>query len=563
MIRFARSLRRRPTFLAIASVTLTVAAIVTALLVFLPRPVRNPDAFVTACGVHFCIDDVATTFVGANAPELALASVGPNGAVSVDEEGIERQLADLAALGVDLVRVRAFTHAPDGAFPESGVVVEEALSGFDVLLRAAREQGIRVIPVLADADAEDGVAAVLGWSGLLDADGTAFFDGVECPGCDADYLFAVEALLERVNPETGIAYRADPTILAWDLVDAPSVPAAGAGDPTASGAELRDWIHRVVSRIRAIDSEHLITVGTDGGSAGAAANAAPFVEACANRYVDFCTAQFFPTDASPAVEPQVAGELVESYIATAHDLVGKPFFLGAFNAHANVRAAYWRAVYRALEAREADASAFWAYQPAGPRGTYGVLPGDAELDLVRAHRQALDAVGDGDAIEAGGRPRPTTSPSAPPAATPTPIPTPTPTPSPTPTPTPVPGPDASAAPAPAPPADGGSATGGCLVVARVEDWGSGFNANLTVTNRSAAPISGWELTFGLSDGQRVQKSWGAAVEQSGSTATASAENWNASIAAGGSVSFGLNATSQGDSSAPSGFALNGTACDVG
>lgn len=562
MTRFVRTLRRVPTIFAVAGAAVAVAVTATAFVVFQPAS-GNPDAFVEACGVHFCVDEEPVVFVGANVPDLALAPAGSSGADVVDEAGIERRLDDLAGLGVDLVRVRAASHGDGGAFPEPGVFVDDAVSAFDVVLASARERGIRVVAVLEDAAAADGAPAVLGWEGGAAgaADGAdaadeagafdpAFFDAASCSGCDTEYLFAAESILEHVNPRTGLAYRDDPTILGWDLVSASPTPAGAQVD----GAALREWTHRVVPRLRALDSRHLLTLGFAGDAADAGVS---YLEACANRYVDFCSAQLFPTEQTPVQTPAEAGGIVTSYVATAHDVVGKPFLLGAFNAHANVRAGYWTAVYRALDDAGADGSAFWAYQGSGSRGTYDVLPGDAELEIVRAHREALDTT---DALASGERPRPTGSASVPPSATPTPVPTPTPTPSPTPTPTPAPPALPPPAPAPAPEA---VPAGGCLVAYGVDDWGSGFNANLSIVNVGAEPIGDWSLTFHFPADQRVEQSWGAEVTQAGSTVTAAATSWNAGIAAGGTVSFGFSASAKGGSPALSGFALNGVPCDGG
>jgi hypothetical protein len=54
--------------------------------------------------------------------------------------------------------------------------------------------------------------------------------------------------------------------------------------------------------------------------------------------------------------------------------------------------------------------------------------------------------------------------------------------------------------------------------------------------------------------------WDATVAQSGSRVTASAADYNRSVSAGGTLSFGFLATWQGKNSPPYGFTLNGSAC---
>lgn len=143
--------------------------------------------------------------------------------------------------------------------------------------------------------------------------------------------------------------------------------------------------------------------------------------------------------------------------------------------------------------------------------------------------------------QAGPTPTPTVTPT--PTATPTATPTPTVTPTSTPAPTTTPGP-----------------VGGCAVTYGVNQWNSGFTANITVKNTGTAPLNGWTLTWTYPAGQQVTQSWSSTTTQSGAQVTARNAAWNAAIPAGGSASFGLNGTHTGTNTPPSGFTLNGSPC---
>jgi cellulase/cellobiase CelA1 len=82
-----------------------------------------------------------------------------------------------------------------------------------------------------------------------------------------------------------------------------------------------------------------------------------------------------------------------------------------------------------------------------------------------------------------------------------------------------------------------------------------------VTNLGPA-LPAWSLAFALTGGQRVTQAWSARVTQSGTAVTATGESWNASLASGGSVSFGLNGSHTGSNPRPAAFTLNGTTCAV-
>jgi glucose/arabinose dehydrogenase len=103
--------------------------------------------------------------------------------------------------------------------------------------------------------------------------------------------------------------------------------------------------------------------------------------------------------------------------------------------------------------------------------------------------------------------------------------------------------------------------GACSVRWTADQWGSGFTANVAVTNLAAARTS-WTLTFTFPGNQRVTNAWNATVTQSGTAVTARNVSWNGSLATGGSVSFGFQATYSGTNTRPTDFNLDGTTCAV-
>ncbi|WP_051392792.1 cellulase family glycosylhydrolase [Glycomyces arizonensis] len=78
-----------------------------------------------------------------------------------------------------------------------------------------------------------------------------------------------------------------------------------------------------------------------------------------------------------------------------------------------------------------------------------------------------------------------------------------------------------------PPTGDGDCT---AAIAIVNDWGSGWQASVTVT--AEADLSGWTLDWTWPGGQSVQSHWNADLTTSGSSVTASDVGWNGSIASG-------------------------------
>lgn len=104
-------------------------------------------------------------------------------------------------------------------------------------------------------------------------------------------------------------------------------------------------------------------------------------------------------------------------------------------------------------------------------------------------------------------------------------------------PPPEPGPEPEPQPEPEPdPIPGGDTD---FEIRMTSDWGTGYCADVTVTNPSAQTIV-WEVTFEL-DGS-LSSLWSAEYDVSGNTVTATGVSWNRELAPQDSTSFGFCAT---------------------
>ncbi|MFI9804475.1 cellulose binding domain-containing protein [Streptomyces sp. NPDC052301] len=92
----------------------------------------------------------------------------------------------------------------------------------------------------------------------------------------------------------------------------------------------------------------------------------------------------------------------------------------------------------------------------------------------------------------------------------------------------------------------------------VNQWPDGFQATVTAT--SEGPLTGWRLSWSFRDGQQVGQMWDATAHQNGSRVTATAADYDSTVAAHGTLSFGFIASWQGRNRAPYDFTLNGAPC---
>ncbi|MET9830290.1 cellulose-binding domain-containing protein [Streptomyces sp. NPDC006385] len=92
----------------------------------------------------------------------------------------------------------------------------------------------------------------------------------------------------------------------------------------------------------------------------------------------------------------------------------------------------------------------------------------------------------------------------------------------------------------------------------VNEWPDGFQATIHVTTERA--LDDWRVAWSFRDGQEVGQMWDARFAQNGSRVTATAADYNRTVPANGTLSFGFLASRDGENSAGYDFALNGHDC---
>ena len=516
------------------------------------------DSFATRCGTHFCLDGKEYYFAGTNTYDMFTygGSYGDTETQFMDKARIDAQFANLQADKVDVVRLWMFSHENWHGFEKSkGVYDEQEFAQFDYIIQSAKAHGIRLVPVFENYwEAYGGIDTRLQWEGLSGGQPgrAAFFDKTRCPGCFTSYKNYVSYALNRVNHYSGVKYKDDPTIFAWDLMNEPRYQDQSAAE-NVNGTTLRAWVDEMGAFVKGIDSKHLLGVGLEGhgsdyGFGGDEGN--PFVHVQQSPYIDYTSAHPYPTESWANLSIDQTKALIRSWIADSHDKVGKPFFMGEFNVHNVDRSAWWSQIYPDFEAAGGDGSAFWWYADHNVDGKFGVMAGAPELSVFRAHSDRMRAKsgltnGTSSPTPSGGSsPSPSSSPSSSPSASVS------------------AGPSGSVSASPSASASSPAPAGSCAVHYGLSDWGSTFNGDVTVKNTGSTPVNGWQVAFAFPGEQKVTNMWNAVPVQTGKQVVASnPSGYNTVIAAGGSVNFGFSGTSSvGTNGVPASFTLNGQTC---
>jgi mannan endo-1,4-beta-mannosidase len=232
----------------------------------------QPGSFVRAEGNHFVLNGHRLNVAGVNNHYLAFGS----------RQEVVRVLDDAMAMNANVVRtfIQPVIGSPDGrgaptiwdwrnqtissdlgvhsvyilSWDDRAGKMEindgpNGLQRLDFLVAEAGSRHLRLILAFVDFWAyTGGIQQMRAWYGGQDKNRFFFAD----PRTREDYRRFVEHVLLRRNTITGVVYRDDPTILAWDLANEPNI------EPPAL---MRSWEDDMARFVKLIDPNHLVTSG--------------------------------------------------------------------------------------------------------------------------------------------------------------------------------------------------------------------------------------------------------------------------------------------------------------
>lgn len=328
-------------------------------------------------------------FVSVEGTELRLnggkfAFSGANSyAMLYSEEQAEEQMRIARDLGLNTIRMWGFWDGDKPTLDQNGNVIEDAPGGTDqwgraVLQSAPREYneagflkldhaiylahiyGMKlIIPLLNEWDEFGGLKQYLKWAELevpeekegfytneeaIKAQRYQFFESQVARDIYLDY---VQQVLTRVNSITGVAYKDDPAIMIWEVMNEPRF-GPWLEDPTAE--TVRDFLKESAEFIKSIDDNHLVGTGEEGflteediagtslrGYAwtAAAGEGSSFRLNSEIEAIDVLTFHGWPFNWAMAADAYIGRieefmpEWIEEHAKIAQE-VGKPLYLGEF-----------------------------------------------------------------------------------------------------------------------------------------------------------------------------------------------------------------------------------------
>ena len=221
----------------------------------------NKPGFVHVQNGAFALDGNEFRFAGTNAYYL------PNYA-KIDPAVVERSFNTFKAAGISVVRMWAFYDGYDCGYSSEdpnenviqlspGVYSEEALRDLDFVIARGKQQNIRfILPLINYWDELGGICQYNTWAGAENPSGNMdfFLSSKDTQLWFKQYIYM---LLNRVNTFTGVAYKNEPTIFSWQIMN----EGRNSGqDPVI----LRDWYREMAQYIKSITPDHLVGTGEEG-----------------------------------------------------------------------------------------------------------------------------------------------------------------------------------------------------------------------------------------------------------------------------------------------------------
>jgi mannan endo-1,4-beta-mannosidase len=358
------------------------------------------SGFVYADGTKLMLDGHPFYFAGANSYDLFTYGDGSSTQTKEDietkymyKDKIDTIMSQMAQDGVTVLRTWGFSNESWHGFELSkGVYNEAEFMLFDYIMDSARRNGIKVIITLENYwEAYGGIDRKLQWEGLSGGNHTSRAQFFSNKNCREHYKAYAEHFINRINHYTGIAYKDDPTIFAWDLMNEPRYQDAAVNENT-TGLTLRAWVDEMGAYIKSLDSNHMVFVGIEGhqtkyGFGGDEGN--PFVYIQQSPYIDFCSAHPYPDEYWANLTPEKQAALTKAWINDAHNIVGKPFVATEFNTHNN-KDLYWPSVFGVIEQEGAAGGLFWEYN-SRKLSDFTIVHGDSILTYFKAHSGRMAA----------------------------------------------------------------------------------------------------------------------------------------------------------------------------
>ncbi|KAL2345590.1 hypothetical protein Fmac_006875 [Flemingia macrophylla] len=289
--------------------------------------------FVQRNGSHFVLNGKPHYINGFNAYWLMYMASDPS-----TSSKVTASFQQASQYGLNVARTWAFNDGGDRALQISpGSYDENVFKGLDFVISEAGKNGVRLILSLVNNwNDYGGKKKYVEWARERGQNLNNDDDFYTNPVVKQYYKNHVNTVLTRKNTITGILYKDDPTIFAWELMNEPRCQS------DASGKSFEDWVGEMGAYVKSIDSKHLLEVGLEGfygesmqqnNPAGVQAGT-DFISNNQVPEIDFSTIHLYPdqwlTNSNETAQELFVDKWVEAHIEDSNNVLRKPILVTEF-----------------------------------------------------------------------------------------------------------------------------------------------------------------------------------------------------------------------------------------
>nr|MBC7614157.1 beta-mannosidase [Pseudopedobacter sp.] len=262
--------------------------------------------FVKVENGHFMLKNKEYKYVGANYWYGGLLALKGN----EGKQRLKKELNFLKRKGVTNLRVMLGAEGTstykfrisnkDVLQPQKGEFRDSILFGLDYLLNEMQKRNMKAVLHFTNTwEWSGGLSEYLKWNNYPDSPNpkdegynwdtyrqyiTQFYN---CEPCKKDVDRYINYILHKSNSINGLMYKNDPTIMAWEIINEPRPMRSENNEAFAL------WMKKTASLIKSLDSNHLLTTGSEGAIA-TDNNMDLYKQLHADSNIDYLTIHLWP-----------------------------------------------------------------------------------------------------------------------------------------------------------------------------------------------------------------------------------------------------------------------------
>nr|AAN34823.1 endo-beta-mannanase [Daucus carota] len=291
--------------------------------------------FVRIQGSQFVLRRSTFLFNGFNAYWMMTVASDPSKRHQVTEV-----FRDASAAGMSVCRTWAFADGSSNALQLSpGTYDERVFQGLDFVVSEARRFNIFLILSFVNNYKDyGGRPQYVQWARNAGVQVNNDDDFYTHPVVKGHYRNHVQRVITRINTITRVAYKDEPTIMAWELMNEPRCEA------DYSGRTVNGWVQEMASFVKSIDNKHLLEIGMEGFYGDTMPEkkqfnpgyqvGTDFISNHLIKEIDFATIHAYPDIwlAKQNEDAQMAfmGRWMESHSTDAQTILKKPLVIAEF-----------------------------------------------------------------------------------------------------------------------------------------------------------------------------------------------------------------------------------------